>query len=279
MSNNEISKEEVDQYDRQIRLWGIEAQNRLRNANVLIIGMGGFGAEVTKNIVLAGINSIVLMDDKNVTMVDGSCQFLIDITKDIGRNRAECSVSRTKLLNPNVKVSFIAETIKNLSNDYLKKFDVICATTGSQEDITRLDETCRENGTVLFFGCVQGTFAYYFIDAGSHEYTKKTIKNQETTYSEDVQEFPKFSDVLETRNPSTLLIKALDFITGVKKPILMEFGVACAVIGGIVAQEIIKAISKKDPLYNNFFVFDSQGDGSGQFYKVLKEKYPCQKFD
>lgn len=35
---------------------------RLRAARVLVIGLGGLGAEVVKNIVLSGIKSIVLLD-------------------------------------------------------------------------------------------------------------------------------------------------------------------------------------------------------------------------
>ncbi|CAM5129083.1 unnamed protein product [Natator depressus] len=44
-----ISEEEAAQYDRQIRLWGLEAQRRLRASRVLLVGMKGLGAEVAKN--------------------------------------------------------------------------------------------------------------------------------------------------------------------------------------------------------------------------------------
>jgi len=55
---SEITKQEFEQYDRQIRLWGIDAQKRLRKSKVLLIGMGGLGAEIAKNLVLSGIDSI-----------------------------------------------------------------------------------------------------------------------------------------------------------------------------------------------------------------------------
>jgi len=51
-----FSEFESNLYDRQIRLWGVEAQKRLNNARILIIGMGGLGAEVSKNIILEGSN-------------------------------------------------------------------------------------------------------------------------------------------------------------------------------------------------------------------------------
>jgi len=44
---------------------------RLRASRVLLIGLGGLGAEVAKNIVLAGVRSLTLLDDQNVCY--GSC--------------------------------------------------------------------------------------------------------------------------------------------------------------------------------------------------------------
>lgn len=41
-----VTNEEAELYDRQIRLWGLEAQSRVRNARVLIVGLRGLHAEV-----------------------------------------------------------------------------------------------------------------------------------------------------------------------------------------------------------------------------------------
>ncbi len=49
-----LSVQEAELYDRQIRLWGAEAQQRIRGSTVLIYGMNALGAEVSKNAVLAG---------------------------------------------------------------------------------------------------------------------------------------------------------------------------------------------------------------------------------
>ena len=81
---SEITKQEFEQYDRQIRLWGIDAQKRLRKSKVLLIGMGGLGAEIAKNLVLSGIDSITLMDDRNVEEVNFTSQFFLK-QEDVGR--------------------------------------------------------------------------------------------------------------------------------------------------------------------------------------------------
>lgn len=38
-----ITCEEAKLYDRQIRLWGVEAQKNLRAADILVIGLSGTG--------------------------------------------------------------------------------------------------------------------------------------------------------------------------------------------------------------------------------------------
>ncbi|ELK23996.1 SUMO-activating enzyme subunit 1 [Myotis davidii] len=57
-----ISEEEAAQYDRQIRLWGLEAQKRLRASRVLLVGTKGLGAEIAKNLILAGVKGLTMLD-------------------------------------------------------------------------------------------------------------------------------------------------------------------------------------------------------------------------
>lgn len=59
----EVSEKEIIQYDRQIRLWGLDAQKRLRASKVCSIGLGSLGAEIVKNLVLAGIGEMTLVDN------------------------------------------------------------------------------------------------------------------------------------------------------------------------------------------------------------------------
>jgi molybdopterin/thiamine biosynthesis adenylyltransferase len=56
-----MNAKESEIYDRQIRLWGVDSQRRLQDARVLIAGVTALGAEVAKNVVLAGL-SVTLMD-------------------------------------------------------------------------------------------------------------------------------------------------------------------------------------------------------------------------
>jgi ubiquitin-like 1-activating enzyme E1 A len=97
-----LTDKEVELYDRQIRLWGVDAQQRLRGASVFIVGLSALGAEVTKNLVLAGF-SVTLLDTAPAAARDLGAQFFLDSTS-LGENRALASRGRAQDLNRLVRV-------------------------------------------------------------------------------------------------------------------------------------------------------------------------------
>lgn len=89
-----LSDSEKAVYDRQIRMWGMEAQIRMRSFRVLLYGLGGVGAETAKNLILAGIGNITLMDHRVVTKEDISSSFLLS-ANDMNANVAPLSCSHS----------------------------------------------------------------------------------------------------------------------------------------------------------------------------------------
>ena len=68
-AGSQINSSEAALYDRQIRLWGVKAQNQLKNSRTLCVGFNALGAELCKNIVLAGLN-VSILDSHVVTERD-----------------------------------------------------------------------------------------------------------------------------------------------------------------------------------------------------------------
>ena len=58
---------------------------RIRNANILLVTIKALGNEVAKNLVLAGIGSLTIIDHESVTEDDLASQFLIS-EADVGMN-------------------------------------------------------------------------------------------------------------------------------------------------------------------------------------------------
>lgn len=167
----ELTETENELYDRQIRLWGLEAQKRLRTAKVLISGLSGVGAEVTKNIILSGVNSVKLHDDKVITEEDFCSQFLAP-RSSLGMNRAEASIDRAKALNPMVEISADTEPLYKKEPDFFKAFDVVVVIGANNDELVRIDHICRGNEIKFFAGDVWGTFGFCFADLQTHSFVE-----------------------------------------------------------------------------------------------------------
>jgi hypothetical protein len=81
----------------------------MRSSSVLLVGLRGLSAEIGKNLVLAGIGSLLLVDGSEVQLSDLSANFLLRV-EDVDRNRAEASVAHLRELNPNVKVEALPQS-------------------------------------------------------------------------------------------------------------------------------------------------------------------------
>lgn len=88
---NKMSADEMALYDRQIRLWGAQAQERIRSAHILLVSLRALGTEIAKTLTLAGISSLTIVDDGLVTEEDLGAQFFVR-GEDVGK-----PVSLTKL--------------------------------------------------------------------------------------------------------------------------------------------------------------------------------------
>nr|XP_023505753.1 SUMO-activating enzyme subunit 1 isoform X1 [Equus caballus] len=170
-----ISEEEAAQYDRQIRLWGLEAQKRLRASRVLLVGMKGLGAEIAKNLILAGVKGLTMLDHEQVSPEDPGAQFLIR-TGSVGRNRAEASLERAQNLNPMVDVKVDTENIENKPEAFFTQFDAVCLTCCSRDVIVKVDQICHKNSIKFFTGDVFGYHGYTFANLGEHEFVEEKTK-------------------------------------------------------------------------------------------------------
>ncbi len=83
---------------------GEKAQKKVGAASVLIVGLSGLGVEIAKNVVLAGVKSVSLLDSKPVSLWDMGTNFFVS-EKDIGSSRAAASSAALQELNGYVSVN------------------------------------------------------------------------------------------------------------------------------------------------------------------------------
>ncbi|KFB35974.1 hypothetical protein ZHAS_00002958 [Anopheles sinensis] len=173
----ELTEQEAELYDRQIRLWGLDSQKRIRAARVLIAGLNGLGAEIAKNTILAGVKSVTLLDDRKVTEEDFCSQFLAPQSA-LGSNRAEASLTRAQNLNPMVELKVDTDALATKPDEFFKEFDIVCIIGAPTAEYVRVDNVCRE-GNVKFFACdVWGMYGTFFADLQEHEFVEDVYKHK-----------------------------------------------------------------------------------------------------
>ncbi len=97
--------EELLRYSRQIMLpqVGAEGQEKLLNAKVLIIGMGGLGAPAGIYLAAAGIGHLTLVDFDTVDLSNLQRQ-IVHFSEDIGRPKVESARDTLASLNPEIEI-------------------------------------------------------------------------------------------------------------------------------------------------------------------------------
>ena len=164
VSANGVQTCEIDEtlYSRQIYVMGMEAMQKMQSANILISGIGGVGVEIAKNVILSGVKSVTLHDNKLCAMDDLSSQFYLNESM-IGKNRAECSLKMLSELNSYVTTKVIT---KDLTEEILQKFSVIVLTETSYKEQLRISEIARKFKKAFIICDTKGLFGQVFCDFG-----------------------------------------------------------------------------------------------------------------
>ena len=101
----ELTESELHLYSRQILLdgWDIEAQEKLKLSNVLIVGCGGIGCTNAELLARAGVGQITLIDADTIEMSNLQRQIAY-VEQDIGFYKSEILAKRLRQINPNIRI-------------------------------------------------------------------------------------------------------------------------------------------------------------------------------
>ncbi|KAJ3044023.1 hypothetical protein HDV00_003552 [Rhizophlyctis rosea] len=311
-----ITKEEVQLYDRQIRLWGLEAQQRMRTAKILIAGVNGLTNEICKNIVLAGVGAVTVIDPGMVKEEDLGAQFFLR-EEDVKKSRAEAAARRMHDLNPRVDIKSIVGDIAEQSNEFVEGFDVVCLSGYDRKTMVRINNLCRAKNIKFWATGCAGFHGYIFSDLIEHttetkkragEDDQKTVTTHEVTFVSLEEALNTTWDQLSSRpakrrkefvhheyfafgllwkfqeekgrlpepnnqkDADVLLHMKGEYMAEVKAdPSLLpdnvvrtfaqtaraEISPVCAVLGGLLGQEILKVLAANGAPINNFFAYDA----------------------
>ncbi|KAH0863338.1 hypothetical protein HID58_080549 [Brassica napus] len=259
----------------------------LTKFHILASGIKGTVAEYCKNTVLARVGSVTLMDDRLVTEEALNANFLIPPDENAyrGKTLTEICCDSLRDFNPMVLVS----VVKGFTS--LMSVNEQCRKLSKRVAFYTID--CRDSCGEIFFDLQDYKYTKKqlketveceqhfpsFQEAISVPWKLIPRRTAKLYFAMRVIEVfeenegrkhgecslldlllkswkPKRNSVrlTESHIPDTLLER---LISGT-----IEFPPACAIVGGILAQEVIKAVSGKGDPVKNFFYYDAQ-DGKG----------------
>src|SRR5699024_10636774 len=90
--------------------FGLEQQERLHNAHVLVIGAGGLGCPLMQSLASAGVGTITVIDDDTVDITNIHRQILFG-ADDVGKLKVEIAAHRLRDLQPGITVNALAQRL------------------------------------------------------------------------------------------------------------------------------------------------------------------------
>lgn len=226
-----FSADDLERYSRHFVLpgFGVDKQNKLREARVVVIGAGGLGAPILSYLAAAGVGRLGIIDHDVVQLSNLQRQVLFT-TADIGKLKSECAQRVLTAMNPGI--SIVAAPVKITSANALQllaEFDVVVDATDNFPTRYLLNDACVLLNLPLVYGSIfryEGQVSVFNYAGGP-------------TYRDLYPVPPKPGTVPDCEEGGVL-------------------GVLPGIIGSIQANEVIKLVTGiGEPLTGQLFILDS----------------------
>ncbi|HTF17495.1 MAG TPA: molybdopterin-synthase adenylyltransferase MoeB [Chryseolinea sp.] len=231
-----FSKEELARYNRHIIIpeFGLEAQQKLKAAKVMVIGSGGLGSPLLLYLAAAGVGTLGIVDFDVVDDSNLQRQVLFGV-ESVGLPKVEGARQRLQALNPYIKlVVYNTQITSKNALELIKDYDVVADGTDNFPTRYLINDACVLLGKV-------NVYASIFQFEGQLSVFNYTNAAGEVG--------PNYRDLYATPPPPGLVPSCAE--GGV-------LGVLPGIIGSLQALEVIKVITGVgDVLSGRFFSFDA----------------------
>lgn len=234
--NIQFSREELSRYNRHIIIpeFGLEAQQKLKAAKVLVVGSGGLGSPVLLYLAAAGVGTIGIVDFDVVDDSNLQRQVLFGVD-EVGQPKVEAAKRRLESLNPHIVLNIYNTqlTSKNALS-LIQEYDVVADGTDNFPTRYLVNDACVMLGKTNVYASIfqfEGQLSVF-------------------NYQNENGEFgPNYRDLYATPPPAGLVPSCAE--GGV-------LGVLPGILGSLQALEVIKVITGVgEVMSGRFFSFDA----------------------
>jgi len=197
----------ADQYSRTRLLLGESGIHKLRNARVILFGLGGVGGYTAEALARSGIGHIDLVDDDTVSLTNLNRQMLA-LHSTIGKHKVDVAADRIRDIDPTIEVRtyktfFLPETAEQFDfTQYDYVIDAIDTVSGKLALIAKAKEagvpviSCMGTGnkldpTAFRVADISKTSGCALARIMRKECGKRGIKGVKVVYSEELPLTPE----------------------------------------------------------------------------------------
>jgi molybdopterin/thiamine biosynthesis adenylyltransferase/rhodanese-related sulfurtransferase len=151
-----LTTDEIERYARHLILpdVGVEGQQRLKAARVLIVGAGGLGSPVALYLAAAGVGTLGVVDFDVVDISNLQRQILHG-TKDVGRSKLESARARLRDVNPHVRVETYETRLTSANAlDIIGDYDIVIDGTDNFATRYLTNDACVLLGKPNVYGSI-----------------------------------------------------------------------------------------------------------------------------
>ena len=229
-------------YEKQIILKeiGFSGQKKIKNAKVLIVGMGGLGCPLLIYLANIGIQNIGIIDHDKIELTNLNRQILFS-EQDIGKSKVIQAYKKIRQIDKKIKIKIFEKKLekKNITKIF-KKFDIICDGTDNFETRLLINDYSKIMKKILISGAINKFDGHLF---------KFDFRSKSPCFRCFMSEVP-----ISNNNCSE---------DGVSSPV-------AGIIGSLQANEVLKTIlDLKSNLSGKILVFNSL-ENSMRRLKILK---------
>ena len=144
-------------FDRTINLIGNDNYLKLKNSNILVLGIGGVGGYAVETLIRSGVENITIVDYDKIDVSNINRQ-VIALNNNIGNSKTDEWKKRILSINVNVNVATINEKIEedNIHILFKKNYDFIIDAWDTLTVKKLLIKECKNRNINLITVCGMG---------------------------------------------------------------------------------------------------------------------------
>lgn len=151
-----FNNEEINYYEKNLKLEsiGIDGQEKIKAAKVLVLGAGGLGSPALLYLATAGVGNIGIVDFDTVSISNLHRQILYTFA-DLGKPKSAMAKKRLETINPfiNIKSYNVKITAENI-NDLIEEYDIILDAPDNFETRYIIEKACTQKNKIIIHASV-----------------------------------------------------------------------------------------------------------------------------